>query len=84
VFIISARGTSYNDIVSILSVMIFSFSGGYLNSIIMALAPQKTSPKEQESAGTIMIFSLTLGLVLGTAGSFAFLPAVITSPSDTW
>uniref|UniRef100_A0A4W3JRQ6 Solute carrier family 29 member 1a n=1 Tax=Callorhinchus milii TaxID=7868 RepID=A0A4W3JRQ6_CALMI len=56
----------------IVFMIFFSFSNGYLASLCMCYGPKKVSPKEAETAGTIMSFFLSLGLALGAVLSFLF------------
>jgi len=65
-----------NDVISILLVIIFGASSGYLASVAMSLGPQQVQPHEQELAGTIMITASTIGLVFGSVASLALLPII--------
>uniref|UniRef100_A0A4W4HB53 Solute carrier family 29 member 1a n=1 Tax=Electrophorus electricus TaxID=8005 RepID=A0A4W4HB53_ELEEL len=56
----------------IIFMIVFSFSNGYLASLCMCFGPKKVAQHEAETAGTIMVFFLSLGLALGAAVSFAF------------
>lgn len=50
--------------------VIFALSNGYVASASMIMGPTLTSLNDSSLAGTIMAFSLTLGLLLGTCISF--------------
>ncbi|KAI5611549.1 equilibrative nucleoside transporter 1 [Silurus asotus] len=56
----------------IVFMIVFSFSNGYLASLCMCFGPKKVAQHEAETAGSIMVFFLSLGLSLGAALSFGF------------
>lgn len=60
----------YNDACPIIFMMLFAFSNGYIASACMITGPTLVSKAESSLAGTIMIFSLTLGLLVGASVSF--------------
>jgi solute carrier family 29 (equilibrative nucleoside transporter), member 1/2/3 len=49
---------------------LFAFSNGYLSTLAMMFGPTMVSARNAGLAGTIMIFSLTVGLMSGAATSF--------------
>ena len=62
-----------NDSFPIIIESFFAASNGYLAASAMMLGPSLVSSKDSGVAGTIMIFSLTLGLLCGGALSFLVL-----------
>ncbi|KAI8142258.1 equilibrative nucleoside transporter [Fennellomyces sp. T-0311] len=61
-----------NDVVYFLLVWIFAVSNGWLGSLTMMAAPQQvTSAAEKSLVGSVMSFSLVVGLAIG--GSMSFL-----------
>ena len=64
------------------AVIFFAFSNGYLASAAMMLGPTLVSPKDQSTAGTIMIFALTIGLFAG--GALSFLCVYISQGSHSF
>eukprot|EP01118_Nematostelium_gracile_P017103 TRINITY_DN7214_c0_g1_i1.p1 TRINITY_DN7214_c0_g1~~TRINITY_DN7214_c0_g1_i1.p1 ORF type:complete len:404 (+),score=47.62 TRINITY_DN7214_c0_g1_i1:94-1305(+) len=71
--ILCAKDIIANDVVSVLIIICFGVTGGYINSVAMAVAPQMVSPSEQEMTGTVMIFFVSIGLNLGAVLSYFFL-----------
>lgn len=63
-----------SDAWPIIIMVFFAFSNGYLGSLCMMYGPGRVEGKAMETAATIMIFSLTLGLCFGSFLSFSFLP----------
>jgi equilibrative nucleoside transporter 1/2/3 len=59
-----------NDAFPIIFMIIFAYSNGYIASACMMLGPSAVSVKDAAVAGTIMVFSLTLGLFSGACMSF--------------
>jgi equilibrative nucleoside transporter 1/2/3 len=57
------------DAFPILLMIIFALSNGYLSSSCM-MGPTLVEPRDSMLTGTLMIFSLTLGLMSGAAFSF--------------
>ena len=70
------------DAVFFVAVIFFAFSNGYLASAAMMLGPTLVSPKDQSTAGTIMIFALTIGLFAG--GALSFLCVYISQGSHSF
>jgi len=68
-----------NDAFPIIIVCAFAFTNGYLASCAMMLGPTLVSARDAGVAGTIMIFSLTLGLLGG--GSLSFVALYISQGS---
>jgi equilibrative nucleoside transporter 1/2/3 len=64
-----------NDFVYFLIVWIFAVSNGWIGSLCMMAAPQQKaikSGKEKSMVGSVMSFSLVLGLAIGGLLSFPF------------
>jgi equilibrative nucleoside transporter 1/2/3 len=59
-----------NDFFPLFIMICFSFTNGYVASLCMMQGPTLTSPSNAALAGTIMVFSLTAGLLLGACTSF--------------
>jgi len=68
-----------NDAFPILILIAFALSNGYTSSCAMMLGPTMVTSKDAGVAATIMIFSLTLGLLAG--GSISFLVLYISQGS---
>ena len=51
--------------------ILMAFSNGYVASSAMMIGPALVDSRDKNLAGTIMIFSLTLGLMLGSVFSFS-------------
>eukprot|EP01134_Creolimax_fragrantissima_P005372 CFRG5372T1 len=66
----------HSDVWYILFIVLFSVSNGYLGSLCMMYAPQQVIPEDGECAGTMMVFSLTTGLLIGSWFSFVFVSVV--------
>ena len=62
-----------SDAWPIIFMALFAFSNGYLSTLAMMFGPTMVSVRNSALAGTIMIFSLTLGLMSGAASSFFLL-----------
>jgi equilibrative nucleoside transporter 1/2/3 len=58
------------DAFPVLFMVLFGFSNGYLCTLSMMLGPSLVPPKDAGLAGTLMIFSLTIGLMSGAMASF--------------
>jgi hypothetical protein len=59
-----------SDAFPIIFMMLFALSNGYVASSCMMLGGSIVPPKESSLAGTIMVFSLTFGLLCGAMASF--------------
>jgi len=59
-----------SDVFPILFMITFAFSNGYVSSSAMMIGPGMTSAGDAALAGTIMVFCLTFGLMLGSCFSF--------------
>lgn len=59
-----------NDFCPLFFMILFAFSNGYVASLCMMLGPSLTESKSAALAGTIMVFSLTFGLLCGACTSF--------------
>lgn len=62
-----------NDLVYFLIVWLFAVSNGWLGSLLMMAAPQQRSIRsaaEKSLVGSVMSFSLVVGLAIGGASSF--------------
>ena len=59
-----------SDFFPIFFMILFGFSNGYCASYSMMYGPSIVSTSDQSLAGTIMIFSLTMGLFFGASFSF--------------
>ena len=59
-----------SDACSILFMILFALSNGYVASCCMMLGAAEVTGKDSPLAGTIMVFCLTLGLCLGACSSF--------------
>lgn len=59
-----------NDAFPILFMIFFALSNGYISTLCMMMGASSVSPADAGLAGTIMIFSLTVGLFLGACFSF--------------
>uniref|UniRef100_UPI00358DDA06 equilibrative nucleoside transporter 1-like n=1 Tax=Myxine glutinosa TaxID=7769 RepID=UPI00358DDA06 len=62
----------HHDAFFILFMIVFGTSNGYLASLAMAYGPRTIKGREAETAGSIMMFFLALGLSLGACSSFIF------------
>uniref|UniRef100_A0A8C4QVQ5 Solute carrier family 29 member 2 n=1 Tax=Eptatretus burgeri TaxID=7764 RepID=A0A8C4QVQ5_EPTBU len=62
----------HHDAFFILFMIGFGTSNGYLASLAMAYGPRPIKGREAETAGSIMMFFLALGLCLGACSSFIF------------
>jgi hypothetical protein len=51
--------------------ILMAFSNGYVASSAMMIGPGLVQGSDRNLAGTLMIFSLTLGLMLGSVFSFS-------------
>ena len=58
------------DIFPISFTILLAFTNGYFSNLSMMFGPSLTSPTDGSLAGTIMIFMLTLGLLVGSLLSF--------------
>jgi solute carrier family 29 (equilibrative nucleoside transporter), member 1/2/3 len=63
----------HNDAWPILLVLLFGLSNGYLSSKCMMAGPACAPPALKETAGTVMVLFLSLGLLLGSLLSFLVL-----------
>ncbi|KNC85063.1 hypothetical protein SARC_02756 [Sphaeroforma arctica JP610] len=59
-----------SDLWYILFMILFSVSSGYLGAQCMMFGPQCADVRDRECAGTMMAFSLTIGLLIGSWLSF--------------
>jgi solute carrier family 29 (equilibrative nucleoside transporter), member 1/2/3 len=59
-----------NDACPIIFMILFAFTNGYVATACMVLGPTLVFSQDSSLAGTIMAFSLTLGLLLGACTSF--------------
>lgn len=59
-----------SDVFPILFMALFAFTNGYVASACMMIGPSLVRPSDAPLAGTIMIFSLTIGLLFGACTSF--------------
>jgi equilibrative nucleoside transporter 1/2/3 len=59
-----------NDFFPMFIMICFAFTNGYVASLCMMLGPSLTTSKNAALAGTIMVFSLTVGLLCGACTSF--------------
>jgi len=66
----------HNDAFPVVFMIIFAFSNGYVASSAMMIGPGMTSTSDAGLAGTIMVFCLTFGLLMGS--SFSFLVVAIS------
>ena len=62
-----------NDSFPIIFLILFGYSNGVLASLAMMAGPSLVPPRHSSLAATIMVFSLTLGLVCGAIFSFVTL-----------
>lgn len=60
----------HHDLAFTFIMMLFSFSSGYTACLSMSYAPQFVEPKDEETAGIMMMFFLALGLSIGAGLSF--------------
>jgi solute carrier family 29 (equilibrative nucleoside transporter), member 1/2/3 len=63
----------HNDAWPIMLVLLFGLSNGYLSSKCMMAGPACAPPALKETAGTVMVLFLSLGLLLGSLLSFLVL-----------
>ena len=61
----------YHDVFPITFMCLFAFSNGYVASSAMMIGPMLAQQADKNLAGSIMIFCLTLGLMIGSILSFA-------------
>ena len=59
-----------SDAFPIIFMILMAYSNGYIASLSMMIGASAVSPKDAQIAGTIMVFSLTLGLFTGACLSF--------------
>lgn len=59
-----------NDAYPIVFMIFFALSNGYVATACMVIGPSLVFSQDSSLAGTIMVFSLTLGLLLGACVSF--------------
>lgn len=59
-----------SDAFPILFMIIMAFTNGYVASLSMMMGAGAVAPKDAPIAGTIMVFSLTVGLCMGACTSF--------------
>jgi hypothetical protein len=57
----------------------FGMTNGYISTLSMMFGPSLVAPKDAGLAGTLMIFSLTIGLMSGAM--FSFVMVLISSGS---
>ncbi|XP_075920785.1 equilibrative nucleoside transporter 1 isoform X1 [Petromyzon marinus] len=62
----------HHDAAYIVFMILFAFSNGYLASLFVCFGTMRLSGPDSETAGTVMMFFLSLGLALGAASSFVF------------
>lgn len=62
-----------SDFVFFISVLLFSISNGWLTSLVFMAAPKKYPMEKRPLVGSIMSFSLVIGLALGGISSFLVL-----------
>ncbi|CAN0410883.1 unnamed protein product [Lampetra planeri] len=62
----------HHDAAYIVFMTLFAFSNGYLASLFVCFGTMRLSGPDSETAGTVMMFFLSLGLALGAASSFVF------------
>lgn len=65
-----------SDTVYIILMILFSVSNGYVGSICMMNAPQTCQAEEQQTAASLMVAFLGLGLGAGSALSFLFVKLI--------
>jgi solute carrier family 29 (equilibrative nucleoside transporter), member 1/2/3 len=63
----------HNDAWPVVLVLLFGLSNGYLSSKCMIAGPACAPPALKETAGTVMVLFLSLGLLLGSLLSFLVL-----------
>lgn len=68
-----------SDVFPILFMILMAFSNGYVASNCMMMGASSVAAKDSSLAGTIMIFSLTVGLLTGSC--ISFLTVLITQGS---
>eukprot|EP01116_Phalansterium_solitarium_P001484 TRINITY_DN11275_c0_g1_i1.p1 TRINITY_DN11275_c0_g1~~TRINITY_DN11275_c0_g1_i1.p1 ORF type:complete len:462 (-),score=-40.46 TRINITY_DN11275_c0_g1_i1:62-1351(-) len=56
-----------HDAIPIIIDLLFSISNGYVGAVTLMLAPSKVENHEKDLAGTIMAFSLVIGLTIGAS-----------------
>ncbi|XP_061424277.1 equilibrative nucleoside transporter 1-like isoform X2 [Lethenteron reissneri] len=59
-----------HDVAFFLVMLLFGMSSGYLASLAMSYGPKQVEAHNAETAGSVMMFFLALGLALGAATSF--------------
>lgn len=58
------------DVFPIIFMILFAFSNGFVSSTCMMIGPSMVPPQDAALVGTIMVFSLTAGLLGGACTSF--------------
>jgi equilibrative nucleoside transporter 1/2/3 len=68
-----------SDAFPIIFMIFFGMTNGYISTLSMMFGPSLVAPKDAGLAGTLMIFSLTIGLMSGAM--FSFVMVLISSGS---
>eukprot|EP01038_Epipyxis_sp_PR26KG_P009376 gene9376-12633_t len=68
-----------NDYIPLIIIILYAFTNGYIANLSMMFGPTLVKPEESSLAGTIMIFSLSTGLLFGSAFSFLLLDLITGS-----
>lgn len=63
-----------SDVWPIVFMILMSFTNGYFSSICMMFGPTLVQPESMATAGTMMVFCLTCGLLTGSLSSFGWIP----------
>ena len=61
-----------SDLFCVINMALFALTNGWATSANMILAPMQAEAEEKETAGFLMTFPLTFGILCGTFLAFCF------------